>query len=212
MTQLLRRHLRHLVAAAATTTLLATLPGAALAQVETSGVKYAPTATVGSSTLQLNGAGTRYKFVVKVYTAGLYLPQKTGNAEQAVTMPGPKRVHVVMLRDIDANELGRLFTRGMQDNASKEDFSKSIPGTIRMSDIFSARKRLAAGDSFSVDYTPGGGTQVLVNGKPVGEPIKEPEFMQSLLRIWLGKNPADEALKEALLGREARPVTNPGQQ
>ena len=60
--------------------------------------------------------------------------------------------------------------------------------------------------------TRGSGTQVLVNGKPVGEPIKEPEFMQSLLRIWLGKNPADDALKEALLGREVRPVTNPGQQ
>lgn len=186
--------------------------GTAQAQVETSGVKYAPTASVAGSTLQLNGAGTRYKFVVKVYTAGLYLPQKTGNPEQAVMMPGPKRMHVVMLRDIDANELGRLFTRGMQDNASKEDFSKSIPGTIRMSDIFSQRKRLAAGDSFSVDYTPGNGTQVLVNGKPIGEPIKEPEFMQSLLRIWLGKNPADDALKEALLGREAKPVTNPGQQ
>lgn len=204
----------HLLAACAALTLnlAAALPAAAQVPSEPSGVKYPPTATVAGTPLQLNGAGTRYKFVVKVYTAGLYLPQRTGNAEQAVMMGGPKRVHVVMLRDIDANELGRLFTRGMQDNASKEDFSKSIPGTIRMSDIFSARKKLAAGDSFSVDYTPGTGTQVLVNGKPVGEPIKEPEFMQSLLRIWLGKNPADDTLKEALLGREVRPVTNPGQQ
>jgi hypothetical protein len=28
----------------------------------------------------------------------------------------------------------------------------------------------------------------------------------ALMRIWLGPNPADAGLKEALLGREARPV------
>jgi hypothetical protein len=109
-----------------------------------------------------------------------------------------------MLRDIDANELGRLFTRGMEDNASKADFSKSIPGTIRMADIFSSRRKLVAGDNFSVDWVPGVGTSVLVNGEPQGEPIKEPEFFNALLNIWLGPRPADSHLKDALLGKETR--------
>lgn len=202
------------------TTLLA-LPLAALAlalsparaqTVDIGGVKYPPTAQVGGSTLQLNGAGMRYKFVVKVYTAGLYVPQKSGTAEGVLAQTGPRRMHVVMMRDIDANELGKLFTRGMQDNAPKEEFSKFIPGTIKLADIFSQQKKLKAGDSFDVDYIPGQGTFVLVNGKAVAEPIKEPEFYNALLRIWLGHNPADSALKEALLGREVRPVTSPGQQ
>ncbi len=176
----------------------------ALAQtVDLAGVKYAPTVQVAGHTLQLNGAGIRYKFIIKVYTAGLYLGSKASTPEAVLAAPGPKRMHVVMLRDIDANELGRLFTRGMQDNAPREEFSKSIAGTLRMADIFSARKKLVAGDNFSVDWVPGVGTTVLVNGKAQGEPVKEPEFFNALLRIWLGHNPADRLLKDALLGRAA---------
>ena len=173
------------------------------AAVELAGVKYAPAANVGEAALQLNGAGIRYRFVVQVYTAGLYLAAKAETPEAVLAATGPKRLHVVMLRDIDASELGRLFTRGMQENAAKEEFSKSIPGTLRMADIFSAKKRLAKGETFSVDYLPGVGTQVLVNGKPAGDPIAEPEFFRALMGIWLGPNPADSGLKQALLGRAA---------
>ena len=180
---------------------------------DVAGVKYLPTAQVAGSTLQLNGAGVRYKFIIKVYTAGLYLSAKAATPEAALAMPGPKRLHVVMLRDIDANELGRLFTRGMQDNAPKEEFSKSIAGTLRMADIFSAKKKLVAGDNFSIDWVPSIGTTVLVNGKAQGEAIKEPEFFTALMRIWLGRQPADNALKENLLGRASSTVGgSPGQQ
>jgi hypothetical protein len=186
---------------------------AATAGVELAGVRYAPTATVGGSTLQLNGAGIRYRFVVRVYTAGLYLGTRAATPEAVLAAPGPKRLHVVMLRDIDANELGRLFTRGMQDNAPRDEFVKSIPGTIRMGELFAAKKRLASGESFSVDWVPGQGTTVLINGRPSsGEPIREPEFFNALMRIWLGPNPADAQLKDALLGQVQRPVTSPGQQ
>ncbi len=171
--------------------------------IDLAGVRYAPTASVGSSTLRLNGAGIRTRFVVQVYTAGLYLGARADTPEAVLAAPGAKRLHVVMLRDIDASELGRLFTRGMQDNAPKEEFSKSVPGTLRMADIFSEKKRLAKGENFSVDFVPGVGTQVLVNGKPAGEPIAEPEFFRALMAIWLGPNPADAALKQALLGQAA---------
>ena len=179
---------------------------------ELAGIRYAPTAAVGGSTLQLNGAGIRYRFVVRVYTAGLYLGTRAATPDAVLAAPGPKRLHVVMLRDIDANELGRLFTRGMQDNAPRDEFVKSIPGTIRMGELFAAKKRLASGESFSVDWVPGQGTTVLINGRPSGEPIKEPEFFNALMRIWLGPNPADAQLKDALLGQAQRPVTSPGQQ
>lgn len=165
------------------------------------GVRYEATASVGSSPVVLNGAGTRHRAMFKVYTAGLYLPAKTQSPEAAVTQPGAKRIHVSMLRNIDASELGRLFTRGMQDNAPREEFAKSLPGTVRMGEIFAAKKRLATGETFTVDYVPGSGTTVRVNGKVMGELIPEPEFFQSLLRIWLGKSPADPLLKDALLGK-----------
>lgn len=178
--------------------------------VETSGVAFPGVVNVAGNNLQLNGAGTRYRFVVKVYAAGLYLGARAATPDAVYNASGPKRLHVVMLREIDANELGRLFTRGMQDNAPREAFSKSIPGTLRMSEIFSNRRRLAAGDSFSVDWVPGTGTTVLVNGQPQGAPIREPEFFTALMSIWLGPRPADDALKNALLGQAAPARAAPG--
>lgn len=184
-----------------------TAPLAALAQtappngVEVSGVRFAPTETVGNARLQLNGAGIRYKAIFKVYAAGLYLGARATTPEAVYAAPGAKRLHVVMLRDIDANELGKLFTDGMQRNASREEFGKSIPGTLKLAEIFATKKRLVAGDAFSVDYAPGTGTLISVNGKAATDPITEPVFFTALMKIWLGASPADWQLKDALLGQ-----------
>lgn len=167
-----------------------------------SGVDYPDQFSVAGRTLQLNGAGVRYRFVIKVYTAGLYLPAKATTPEAALALDSPKRLHIVMLREINANDLGRLFTRGMEDNSSRADFSKSIAGTLRLADMFAAKKRLGPGEHFSVEWLPGRGTQIYVNGQAQGEPIKEPEFFGAMMRIWLGPKPADEQLKALLLGQE----------
>ena len=193
--------MRRLLVTAALAATLA-LPQAGRAQTtDVAGVRFANTVQVGSSRLQLNGAGVRYKVVFKVYAAALYLAEKAATPEAVLGAPGPHRLQIVMLRDIDANELGKLFTKGMEQNAPREEFSKSIAGILRMSDIFSTRRKLAAGESFAVEWLPGTGTVISVNGKPEGAPIREPEFYSALMKIWLGKAPADAQLKEALLGR-----------
>ncbi len=175
--------------------------GAAQAQVtDVGGAKFDNEIQLQGNRLVLNGAGVRYKAVFKVYAAGLYLAAKASTPQAVLAAPGPRRLNIVMLRDIDANELGKLFTRGMEQNAAREEFVKSIPGTIRMGEIFAAKKKLSTGESFQVDWVPGQGTIILINGKAAAEPIKEPEFYSSLMKIWLGNNPADGSLKEALLG------------
>jgi hypothetical protein len=175
-------------------------PPAAAQTTEVSGVKFNQTLVLAGSPLQLNGAGTRYKTIIKVYAAALYLPAKTASPEAVLAVPGPKRMQVVMLRDIDANELGKLFTRGMEDNSTREEFGKTITGTLRLADMFAARKKLVSGDQFTIDYLLGRGTAIGINGQQQGELIKEPEFFNALMRIWLGKAPADRLLKDALLG------------
>lgn len=167
------------------------------------GVRYEAQQPLAGQPLLLNGAGIRYKAVFKVYTAGLYLGAKAATPEAVLAAPGPKRLHIVMLREIDATELGRLFTRGMEDNATRAEWTRSIGGTLRMAELFAQKKRLGRGEHFSVDWLPGRGTVVSINGRPQGEPIAEPEFFAALMKIWLGPKPADAALKEALLGRAA---------
>ena len=194
--------IRRLIVLAAASLALA-LPFTTRADVtEVAGIKYDNTVQLANAKLQLNGAGIRYKFI-KVYTAGLYLTGKASTLEAVLASPGPRRMHIVMLREINADELGRLFTKGMEQNASREEFSKVIPGVIKMGEIFSGRRKLAVGDWFAIDYVPNVGSTIVVNGKAAADPIKEPEFFNALMKIWLGKSPADAQLKEALLGKSA---------
>lgn len=171
------------------------------AVVDMAGVKFEDTIDQRGSKLVLNGAGVRYKAIFKVYSAGVYLPKKTTSPEEALSMPGAKRISITMLRDIDSNELGKLFTRGVEDNAPKNEMSKLIPGLIRMGQAFSEHKRLVSGDNITAEWVPGTGGFLIVKGKVQGEPFKEAEFFTALLRIWLGPVPVDYKLKEALLGK-----------
>lgn len=191
-----RRLLHHAVLAAA-----CAFPLLAAADVTLSGIKYDDALDVRGQKLQLNGAGIRYKGPFKVYTAGLYLGRKSSTPEEALAAAGAKRISVVMLRDIDAGELGKLFVRGVEDNMDKAAMSKLIPGLMRMSQVFTEHKKLQSGDQFTIDWVPGTGTIVSVRGVPQGEPFKEPEFFNALLRIWIGPAPADWKLKDSLLGR-----------
>ena len=182
-------------------TLFALLLGASLSAsaLEVAGVNYPSQVEVNGSPLQLNGAGVRYKAVFKVYAAGLYTSRKANSLEDILKVPGPKRISITMLREIDAAELGKLFSRGMEDNMDRAAFAQLIPGIMRMSQIFSDHKRLYPGENFTVDWVPNQGMSVIVKGKPQGAPFKEPEFFGALLSIWLGKSPADWQLKNALL-------------
>jgi hypothetical protein len=179
--------------------------GAWAQDVNLGGVRFDVRTNLRGQPLVLQGAGIRYKAVFKVYAAGLYLPAtlttKPATAEEVLAVTGPRRMAITMLREIDSNELGKLFTRGVEDNMPRSDYAKLVPGLIRMGEVFAQNKRLVPGDAFTIDWVPGTGTVISVKGQPQGEPFKEPEFFNALLRIWLGKVPADYALKDALVGK-----------
>ena len=164
------------------------------------GIKVEDSSQVAGTALALNGAGTRYKAIFKVYVAALYLGKKASTPDDVVNQTGPKRLSVTMLRDIDAAELGKLLTRGMEDNMGRAAMSALVPGLVRMGQIFSDQKKMLAGDTFLIDWVPGKGTVITVKGVAQGEAFKEPEFFAALMSVWLGPSPADHKLKEALLG------------
>ncbi|MFN7856200.1 MAG: chalcone isomerase family protein [Acidovorax sp.] len=174
----------------------------ALAQAITvADVKYPETLKMADASLQLNGAGVRYKAIFKVYAAGLYLEKRAATPPEVMALKGPKRISITMLREIDSAEMGKLFSRGMEDNTDRATFSRLTPSVQRMGQLFSDLKKLAEGDQIVIDWLPGTGTLVTVKGKPQGEPFTEPEFFNALLGIWLGQAPVDSKLKDALLGK-----------
>lgn len=194
-----------LVSAAA---LSAPVPSWAVDTTDVAGVKFDDELNLQGHHLVLNGAGIRYKVIFKVYAMGLYLPHKTSSAEEAIEMPGAKRIQLQMLRDLSVSDFGRLVTRGIQLNADKEDFVKIVPDIARIGQLFAAYEKAYTGDKLIMDWLPGVGMVANFKNTVQGEPFTEPAFFKTLLKIWLGSSPPDVQLKEALLGHVRRPSTN----
>ena len=73
-----------------------------MAAVQVGSSQFADKLTKEGTELVLNGAGLREIFFVDVYSAGLYLSQKSNDANTVITMKGPKSVRLVLERDVDA--------------------------------------------------------------------------------------------------------------
>ncbi|MBX3626260.1 MAG: chalcone isomerase family protein [Rhizobacter sp.] len=183
--------------AAFVTSLVLTL-GAAQAQ--NTSTKFEASTVVAGTPLVLNGAGTRHRTVFKVYDMALYTTKKVSKVDDLLALPGPKRLNFVALRELPSTELGRLFLKGMGENSSKDLMTKHALASTRLIEVFSGKAKLMPGDSFAMEFVPGKGTQFFITGKAQGEPVGDAEFFSMIMKIWVGASPADNLLKEALLG------------
>ncbi|MCP3165647.1 chalcone isomerase family protein [Myxococcus qinghaiensis] len=186
----------------------ATLPAVALCllfavpafakEVEVAGVKYPETAKVGDKELKLNGVGLRKKFVVKVYTVGLYLETPSKDAAQVLAADESKRVRMYMLRDLDKKTITEAIVDGFKKNAGAK-----MPALQERLNTFTAEiPDLKKGDELILTYIPGTGTQI--QSKKEGEKISVAgkDFADALFSVWLGKDPVDDGLKDGMLGKD----------
>ena len=172
----------------------------AAAAVDVNGIKFDDTNKVGGKDLKLNGAGMRTKLVIKVYAAGLYLTEKSKNVADILKMDGPRRVTLVMARDISSEDLGKAFMDGINENLDKAEKAKIVGQIGKFGEMFASVDQIRKGDVLHMDWIPGTGTVCELNGKRIGEPAADITFYNAVLRIWLGEKPADRSLKPALLG------------
>jgi hypothetical protein len=182
------------------TLLLLALP---LHAAELEGVKLEDRVHVDGQEVQLNGIALRTRMVFfKVYVAGLYLPERATTAPAVLAAKGAKRIHLTMVRDADADQFIESILTGLRLNHSEAELESAKK---QIDELFAMIRKAALapkGTSIVLDYVPSdGGTTLSINGKPAGPPMAGEEFFRMLLRIWLGEKPAQEDLKEALLGR-----------
>ncbi|MBX9869078.1 MAG: chalcone isomerase family protein [Burkholderiaceae bacterium] len=169
------------------------------ATVEVAGIKYEDSIKVANTELKLNGAGIRHKVFFKVYAAALYIKEKKTAMADILALPGPKRVVLNMLRDVSSEDFGRGFMDGVRNNTDKLERNKFIGQFQRFGDMFATVSELKKGDVLFVDWIPGSGTTLTLNGKLLMEPDPDMGFYNALLRIWLGDKPADSSLRKAML-------------
>lgn len=165
---------------------------------EVSGIEIPDQVRLENQTLILNGAGVRRKFFFRIYLGALYLPTATTEAEQAITMPGPKRVLMHFIYDeLTREQIVGAWNDGFEANLTAGERQALGDAITRFNELFTG---VAAGDELYIDYLPGEGTRVMLNGVTRGI-VEGEDLARALLRIFLGKDPADSSLKRGMLGR-----------
>jgi hypothetical protein len=173
--------------------------GQAAVAAEVAGVKFADSVKVAGKELQLNGLGVRTKFILKVYATGLYLQDKKSTVEEVMAAEGPRRVQLVMMRDVTSDAFGDAFMSGINNNLDTKDKTKIVTQISKFGEMFALLDALKKGDVLDLDWIPGQGTTCYLNGKRIGDITPDVAFYNAILKIWLGNKPADASLKPKLL-------------
>ena len=151
---------------------------------------------VSGTTQVLRGSGIRTQGAQPLYTAKLYAAPMSANANQ---------LQVVMSRDVEAAEITALLARALVANASEEELSRLIPELFGLGAVIGAQHSLRAGDGFQIVANADRSTTIRIQARGVARPVEvtfeQPELFSVMLKIWLGPQPADSALKQALLGQ-----------
>jgi hypothetical protein len=149
--------------------------------------------------LQLNGMGYRTKFIFKIYVGGLYTESKVNSRDAVQALKGPKRIALYMVRDeVSREKMTAALYDGFKENTSEKQLEKL---QSRLKTFNSYFPDLKAGDVILIDFIPATGVRVGINGEEKGV-IEGADFYIALLDVWLGEEPADDDLKDAMLGEE----------
>lgn len=165
------------------------------------GATFDDTVRLGGTRLQLNGLGLRAVSIIKGYVAGLYLTQKAGTAEEAMGAPGPKRVQLRLLIDAPPQAFNKALISGIRKNATEVQLAALQERIDQFESMIDAAGTLRKGDVIDLDYLPGKGMTLALNGKAQQSVVPGADFYNAVLGIFIGARPTDPRLKDGLLGR-----------
>jgi len=165
------------------------------AQIE--GVEFNETHAAQGTTLTLRGVALlRYMVVIKAYVGALYLDRN--QAAEEIFQDVPKRLELHYFHAIPAADFAKS-TRIMIEKNLPDPQAKSLdPKIAQMNALY---RDVKPGDRYGATYLPGVGTELALNGKPLGI-VPGADFAAAYFGIWLGKNPIDKGFRDHLLGKD----------
>lgn len=167
------------------------------AQVKTiEGVEFPTEMNINGQKTVLNGGGLREKLgFLDLYVGALYLPSKSSDASKIILADQAMGIRIVIA--------SKLVTRDRFIEALEEGFANSTVGTYTSKDIEGFKQYLSdpfeQNDEILLNYHPGDGVYLYKNGTQRGS-FQGLAFKQALFAIWLGEQPAQESLKQEMLG------------
>jgi len=164
---------------------------------DVAGVDMVEKAKLAGRDVVLSGAAIRTRAFFKIYVVGLYLPQKATSAEAALSQT-PRRIEIVLLRNVSANQFVDALNEGLRDNSSPAELDAIEPQVDQLMSIIRSFKEARDRDVVTLDYVDNA-TLIGFKGENRGS-IAGEAFNRALMRIWLGDKPVQPNIKQALLG------------
>jgi Chalcone isomerase-like len=172
-----------------------TTPAAALT---VEGVDVPDTYSAMDTELKLNGAGTRSKWFMDLYIGGLYVPETIDDGQAIINADEPQAITLHIISGMITSDKMKSATMEGFENSTGGDLAAIKDDVDAFLEVFS--EEIKDGDVFDLVYLPGEGVRVLKNGKERAT-IGDLEFKKALFGIWLSDEPAQEDLKEKMLGQ-----------
>jgi hypothetical protein len=160
------------------------------------GVTFGNSGSWRGAEFELQGAALlRYRVLLKGYVAALYLG--SGVSAERVLADVPRRLEIEYFWAIPADAFASITTERIAREASAATRDRLGEPLAKLNALY---RGVQAGDRYALTYVPGKGTELALNGVPLGV-VEGAEFSSALFAIWLGEQPLDEALRERLLAR-----------
>lgn len=209
-----------LAATVVTCALLTAAAGARDAVLE--GQSFDDTLELQRTPLHLNGLGLRGVAWIKAFVAGLYVPHPSSDAQALLQDDGAKRLRLKIMLDAPAEELSKAIRNGLRKNLGDDEMKRVQPQADELDARVRALGDLHVGDVIDLDWHPGRGVVLDVNGRVRGAAIPGYELYRGILKIFIGERPVDKRLKAGLLsggvaggvagGAASRPAATTGSQ
>lgn len=163
---------------------------------ELAGVTLPDSAQVDGRELTLNGMALRKKLFIKVYVAGLYLPQKMSDASAVLSGDTARHLKMEFVRGVGKDKMCDAWYEGLEANTE----NPSTELTQKFDQLCDWMIDVEEGGTFAFTYVPGEGTTVEVDGETQGS-IEGKDFADALFASWIGPNPGPgDDFREALMG------------
>jgi len=156
------------------------------------------TMEVAGSRLQLNGMGVRSFTMLHIhgYVAGLYLPEKTADAAQAVAEPGPKALMIEFVHAASAKKVHDIYTDASTAYCRAHACTQADRAAFDA--LLSTVQAVKPGDRTGFLLTDKG-VDVLFDGAPQTS-IDDPRLGRLIVDSNIGSTAPSDAYRAGLLG------------
>jgi len=165
---------------------------------EVGGVDLKESITIENQKLILNGAGIRSIFLFDVYVGALYLTKREKDPTLIIESKKPMDIKMIITSSLVTS---KRMIDGLIDafkKAKEAGYDTDKRSMDKFLQVF--KEEISKKDVYDFFYDNDKGVMIYKNHK-LYKVIKDFGFKKALYAIWLSKNPAQESLKEKMLGQ-----------